>query len=86
MRAVVDDGEWQTRAVHGDRRVMETLRARDLMRAVAEGTHVCGDPGMQFDTTVNDWHTCPHTGPHQRVESVLGVHVPGRFGVQPPPR
>ena len=61
MRAVVDDGEWQTRAVHGDRRVMETLRARDLMRAVAEGTHVCGDPGMQFDTTVNDWHTCPHT-------------------------
>ena len=31
------------------------------MRAVAEGTHVCGDPGMQFDTTVNDWHTCPNT-------------------------
>ena len=31
------------------------------MRAVAEGTHVCGDPGMQFDTTANDWHTCPHT-------------------------
>ena len=60
MRAVVDDGEWKTRAVR-DGRVMETLRARDLMRAVAEGTHVCGDPGMQFDTTVNDWHTCPHT-------------------------
>ena len=61
MRAVLDDREWKTRAVHGDRRVMETLRARDLMRAVAEGTHVCGDPGMQFDTTVNDWHTCPNT-------------------------
>ncbi len=60
MRAVVDDGEWKTRAVR-DGRVMETLRARDLMRAVAEGTHVCGDPGMQFDTTVNDWHPCPHT-------------------------
>ena len=60
MRAVVDDGEWQTRAVT-DGRVMGTYRARDLMRAVAEGTHVCGDPGMQFDTTVNDWHTCPHT-------------------------
>ena len=60
MRAVLDDGEWKTRAVR-DGRVMETLQARDLMRAVAEGTHVCGDPGMQFDTTVNDWHTCPHT-------------------------
>ena len=60
MRAALDDGEWQTRAVNGGR-VMETLRARDLMRAIAEGTHVCGDPGMQFDTTVNDWHTCPNT-------------------------
>ncbi|MCY3842957.1 MAG: vitamin B12-dependent ribonucleotide reductase, partial [Acidobacteria bacterium] len=61
MRAVLDDGEWQTRAVSGDRRVVETHRARVLMRAVAEGAHVCGDPGMQFDTTVNDWHTCPNT-------------------------
>ena len=61
MRAVVDDDEWQTRAVSTDRRIVETLRARDLMRAVAEGAHVCGDPGMQFDTTVNDWHTCPNT-------------------------
>ena len=60
MRAVLDDGEWQTRAVK-DGRVMETHRAKDLMRAIAEGTHVCGDPGMQFDTTVNDWHTCPNT-------------------------
>ena len=60
MRAVLDDGEWKTRAVT-DGRVMQTFQARDLMRAVAEGTHVCGDPGMQFDTTVNDWHTCPHT-------------------------
>ena len=61
MRAVVDDGEWQTRAVTEDRRVMETYRARDLMHLVADGTHVCGDPGMQFDTTINDWHTCPNT-------------------------
>ncbi len=61
MRAVVDDGEWQTRAVTEDRRVMDTYRARDLMNLVAEGTHVCGDPGMQFDTTINDWHTCPNT-------------------------
>ena len=60
MRAVLDDGEWQTRAVTDDR-VMDTHKARDLMRLIAEGTHVCGDPGMQFDTTINDWHTCPST-------------------------
>jgi ribonucleoside-diphosphate reductase alpha chain len=40
---------------------MDTYRARDLMRLIAEGTWVCGDPGMQFDTTVNEWHTCPNT-------------------------
>jgi ribonucleoside-diphosphate reductase alpha chain len=61
MRAVLDDGVWQTHAVTtGD--VMDTYRARELMRLIAEGTWVCGDPGMQFDTTVNEWHTCPNTG------------------------
>ena len=60
MRAVLDDSTWDTHAVR-DGSVMETYRARDLMRLIAEGTHVCGDPGMQFDTTVNEWHTCPET-------------------------
>ena len=60
MRAVMDDGEWHTHAVR-DGQVMDQYRARDLMRMIAEGTHVCGDPGMQFDTTINDWHTCPNT-------------------------
>ncbi len=60
MRAVLDDGEWTTKAVR-DGAPMETYRARDLMRQIAEATHICGDPGMQFDTTVNDWHTCPNT-------------------------
>jgi ribonucleoside-diphosphate reductase alpha chain len=60
MRAVLDDGEWQTRSVtSGD--VQDSYRARDLMRMIADGTWICGDPGMQFDTTVNEWHTCPHT-------------------------
>jgi len=60
MRAVLDDGIWQTKAVTtGD--VLDTYRARDLMRLISEGTWVCGDPGMQFDTTVNEWHTCPNT-------------------------
>jgi ribonucleoside-diphosphate reductase alpha chain len=60
MRAVLDDGEWTTRAVTTGA-PMETYKARDLMRMIAEGTWVCGDPGMQFDTTINDWHTCPNT-------------------------
>ena len=60
MRAVLDDGEWQTHAVK-DNRVVETHKARDLMKMIAEATHVCGDPGMQFDTTVNDWHPCSNT-------------------------
>ena len=60
MRAVLDDDEWRTRAVRNGE-AMDTYKARDLMRMIAEGTWVCGDPGMQFDTTVNDWHTCPET-------------------------
>ena len=60
MRAVLDDGDWSTRRVT-DGAVAETYKARELMRGIAEGTWVCGDPGMQFDTTVNEWHTCPET-------------------------
>jgi ribonucleoside-diphosphate reductase alpha chain len=60
MRAVLDDGPWETRAVVTGE-VVDAYRARDLMQLIAEGTHVCGDPGMQFDTTINEWHTCPNT-------------------------
>jgi ribonucleoside-diphosphate reductase alpha chain len=60
MRAVLDGGDWDTHAVT-DGRVMGTYKARDLMRMIADGTWICGDPGMQFDTTVNEWHTCPET-------------------------
>jgi len=60
MRAVLDDGEWHTKSVTSGA-VQDTYRARDLMRMIAEGTWTCGDPGMQFDTTVNEWHTCPGT-------------------------
>ena len=61
MQAVVDDAPWQTRFVLGEQ-ASETMPARQLLRAIAEATHVCGDPGMQFDSTINDWHTCPNTG------------------------
>ncbi|HOS65690.1 MAG TPA: vitamin B12-dependent ribonucleotide reductase [Candidatus Latescibacteria bacterium] len=60
MRAVENDGEWQTHAVVGGR-VMDTYRARDLMQWIAESAHMCGDPGIQYDTTINNWHTCPNT-------------------------
>jgi ribonucleoside-diphosphate reductase alpha chain len=60
MRAVLDDAEWPTHAVLTGE-PMDTYQARDLMRQIAEATWVCGDPGLQFDTTVNDWHTCPNT-------------------------
>ncbi len=60
MRAVLDDRDWTTHAVR-DGAPMATYKARDLMHQIAEATHICGDPGMQFDTTINDWHTCPNT-------------------------
>ncbi|HET6898317.1 MAG TPA: vitamin B12-dependent ribonucleotide reductase, partial [Vicinamibacteria bacterium] len=60
MRAVLEDREWQTRNVMGGQ-VADTYRARDLMKMMADAAWQCGDPGMQFDTTINDWHTCSNT-------------------------
>ena len=60
MRAVAEDRDWQTRYVLANQ-PCETFRARDLMKQMAEAAWQCGDPGMQFDTTINDWHTCPNT-------------------------
>jgi ribonucleoside-diphosphate reductase alpha chain len=62
MKAVVDDGEWKTVGVRTGR-AMDSYRARDLMKEMAEAAWVCGDPGMQFHSTVNNWHTCPNTAP-----------------------
>ncbi|MBV8205873.1 MAG: vitamin B12-dependent ribonucleotide reductase [Acidobacteria bacterium] len=60
MVAVERDGDFTTRAVR-DGRAMATYKARDLLRKIAEATWQCGDPGMQFDTTVNRWHTVKNT-------------------------
>ncbi len=62
MRAVEQDGVWETRERKTGERV-QTYKARDLMRKIADSVHVCGDPGMQFDTTINKWHTCKNSGP-----------------------
>jgi ribonucleoside-diphosphate reductase alpha chain len=60
MRAVVEDKDWTTRYVMTGQPA-ETMKARDLMKQMAEAAWQCGDPGMQYDTTINDWHTCPNT-------------------------
>ncbi|HUF54369.1 MAG TPA: vitamin B12-dependent ribonucleotide reductase [Dehalococcoidia bacterium] len=62
MQAVRDGGKWQTRFVKGGE-VAEEMDARELMRKIAQAAWECADPGMQFHTTINDWHTCPNTGP-----------------------
>jgi ribonucleoside-diphosphate reductase alpha chain len=61
MHAVLDDDEWQLRAVtSGD--VIKTIKARELMRQISRASWECADPGMQFDTTINRWHTAANTG------------------------
>ncbi len=61
MNAALEDREWWTRRVR-DGSPCERKDARALLRKIAEGTHVCGDPGMQFDSTIHKWHTCKGSG------------------------
>ncbi len=60
MRAVENDGEWTTHAVV-DGAPMGTYKARDIFRRMADAAHLCGDPGIQYDSTINDWHTSANT-------------------------
>jgi ribonucleoside-diphosphate reductase alpha chain len=62
MRAVVEGGRWETRAVTSGE-VMDSYPARDLLRWVARAAWVCGDPGLQFSSAIDRWHTCPNTAP-----------------------
>ncbi|NCY15748.1 MAG: vitamin B12-dependent ribonucleotide reductase [Actinobacteria bacterium] len=61
MQAVVDDADWHLRAVSTGE-IVKTVRARDLMRQISQAAWECADPGMQFDTTINHWHTACNTG------------------------
>src|SRR5437762_3931316 len=61
MQAVLADGDWTTKKVRADGPAA-TYRARHLMREIAEAAWQCGDPGMQFDTTINKWHPCKAAG------------------------
>jgi ribonucleoside-diphosphate reductase alpha chain len=60
MRAVESNGDWTTHAIV-DGKPMGTYKARDIFRRMADAAHVCGDPGIQYDTTINDWHTSANT-------------------------
>ncbi len=61
MYAVEAGGTWHTTAVTTGE-VVDTMKARDLMKDISEAAWVCGDPGMQFDSVINRWHTCPESG------------------------
>src|SRR5207237_842314 len=60
MKAVEEDAEWHTFAITTGQ-IMDTYKARDLIRMMADAAWACGDPGLQYDTTVNQWHTSPNT-------------------------
>ncbi|MBD3268364.1 vitamin B12-dependent ribonucleotide reductase, partial [bacterium] len=61
MQSVMNDEEWNTRFIR-DKKVCDTFEARDVFKEIAQCAWDCGDPGLQFDTTVNKWHTCPKSG------------------------
>jgi ribonucleoside-diphosphate reductase alpha chain len=63
MQAAQDGGKWQTHWVTSPDHKGPEYEARYLLRQIAEGTWYCGDPGVQYDTTINRWHTCPNSGP-----------------------
>jgi ribonucleoside-diphosphate reductase alpha chain len=62
MRAVEEDGEWRLLARQGGEPVGEPIKARQLMHEIAQAAWRCADPGVQFDTVINNWHTCPNSG------------------------
>lgn len=63
LRAVEEDREWTTHWVTDPSKPGPTYKARDLMRWIAEGTWICGDPGVQYEDTIQKWHTCKNSGP-----------------------
>ena len=74
MNAVIEDKDWDLVAVTTGETI-ETMPAKDLFREIAQAAWECADPGIQYDTTINDWHTCPNTSPHQRQQPLLRVHA-----------
>ena len=63
MKAVETDGDWKTHWVTNPQKDGPTYKARYMLRQMSEGAWYCGDPGVQYDTTINRWHTCKNSGP-----------------------
>jgi len=61
LEQVLNDGDWNL-VRRKDGEICETLKARDLWEDISHSAWACADPGLQFDTTINDWHTCPESG------------------------
>ena len=82
LKAVEADRDWDLfwRTKRG--KIAKTVKARDLWEKIGHAAWASADPGLQFHTTINDWHTCAAFGADPRLQSVLGIHVPRRHGVQ----
>ena len=81
LEAVESDGTWNL-VRRTDGRVHKTVKARELWGQIGFAAWSSADPGIQYDTTINEWHTCPESGRINASKPVLGVHVPRRHGLQ----
>ena len=82
MKAVESGGKFGLRArMTGE--VIEEVDAKSLFRKMAEAAWACADPGIQYDDTINHWHTCPESGRINALEPVQRVHAPGQHVLQP---
>ena len=75
MQAVIDGRDWNLTA-RTDGAVLERVPARSILRQMAQAAWECADPGVQFETTINRWHTAAATGPITASNPVLGVRPP----------
>ncbi len=82
LTAVLEDSDWQL-SNRGNGKVARTIKARELWDKISYAAWACADPGIQFHTSINDWHTCPARRRDPRLQSVQRIHVPGRYRLQP---
>ena len=83
MQAVENDEDWHLIARTTGEPIGEPIPARELMKEIAEAAWRCADPGVQYDTTINQWHTCPNSGRINASNPCSRVHARRRLGLQP---
>ncbi len=74
--------QWELTA-RKDGQVQKSVDAKDLLRQIADAAWRCADPGVQYDTTINEWHTCPVSGRINASNPCSRVHARRRLGLQP---